>query len=117
MYNLTMFNTEEELCELTGLSSDNYCKALWEAGFDLDDWDVGFCSEEPLDYVCNEETKKDYEQDSQDCSGDTCYINFDDEHRVPTDDAHWLIEQMENYCVGYRHIEYDGKHYYLVYHA
>lgn len=48
MYNLTMFNTEEELCELTGLSSDNYCRALWEAGFDLDDWDAGFQCEKPL---------------------------------------------------------------------
>ena len=33
------------------------------------------------------------------------------------DGAYWLISKMENYCVGYEHIEYNGKHYYMVYHS
>lgn len=35
---VTFFHTEEQLTALTGLSHD----ALWEAGFNLDDWDFGF---------------------------------------------------------------------------
>lgn len=29
----------------------------------------------------------------------------------------WLMSQMENYCVGFSHTEYNGMHYYLVHHA
>lgn len=49
MINLVMFNTVEDLAELTGLSTDNHNQALWDAGFDLDDWDIGFQTDEPLD--------------------------------------------------------------------
>ena len=36
-----VFETEEDLLKLTGLYDR---KDLWEVGFDLDDWDIGFCS-------------------------------------------------------------------------
>ena len=49
MTNLVMFNTVEDLAKLTGLSTDNHNQALWDAGFDLDDWDVGFQTDESLD--------------------------------------------------------------------
>ena len=49
MINLVMFNTVEDLAKLTGLSTDNYNQALWDAGFDLDDWDIGFQTDESLD--------------------------------------------------------------------
>jgi hypothetical protein len=41
MVKLIAFDTEEELMELTGLSEDE----LWEKGFHLDDWNIGFQSE------------------------------------------------------------------------
>ena len=36
MLNLVVFETEEELCELTGLTEQE----LWEKGFNLDDWEI-----------------------------------------------------------------------------
>lgn len=44
MLNLVVFETEEELCELTGLTEDE----LWQKGFNLDDWEIGFQSEVKL---------------------------------------------------------------------
>ena len=29
----------------------------------------------------------------------------------------FMLSRMESYCVGYEHVEYNGKHYYMVYHA
>lgn len=118
MYNIIMFDTEEELLELTGLKTE---QELWNLGFNLDDWDAGFCSEKPLDHVYGdaegEDIKEDYEWDSESYSHDAFDDGFSDERRVPNDDADWLVTQMENYCVGYHHVEYNGKHYYTVHHA
>lgn len=44
MVNLVVFETEEELCELIGLTEDE----LWQKGFNLDDWEIGFQSEVKL---------------------------------------------------------------------
>lgn len=44
MLNLVVFETEEELCELTGLTEHE----LWKKGFNLDDWEIGFQSEVKL---------------------------------------------------------------------
>lgn len=44
--NCIIFDTEEDLFKLTGLGCS---QALWESGFDLDDWDIGFCSDVELD--------------------------------------------------------------------
>lgn len=44
MLNLVVFETEEELCELTGLTEDEQ----WQKGFNLDDWEIGFQSEVKL---------------------------------------------------------------------
>lgn len=38
MSHITLFDTEEELIALTGLTH----KQLWDAGFNLDDWNWGF---------------------------------------------------------------------------
>ena len=75
---------------------------LWENNFDLDDWDVGFVSDVPLT-----ETWVHDDDDYDD----------NDEYEEPVDDAWWLVHQMEGYCVGYEHIEYRGRHYYMVHHA
>ena len=29
----------------------------------------------------------------------------------------FMLSRMENYCLGYEHVEYNRKHYYMVYHA
>lgn len=42
---IVLFQNEEELQLLTGLNHT----ALWHHGFNLDDWDIGFRSPEPLD--------------------------------------------------------------------
>lgn len=99
MINLVMFNTEKELIELTGLSHEE----LWDNGFDLDDWDVGFLSDIPLTVIETYEYGEHGEK-------------FD-ENEEPVNGAAWLVHQMESYCVGYSHIEFGGKYYYMVYHS
>ena len=82
MKTITFFSNESELSELTGLNHEQ----LWDAGFDLDDWDFGFVSDTEFNWY------------------DTSYEFF-------------MISKMESYCVGYRYVEYNGKHYYMVYHS
>ena len=91
MKTVTFFETREELRELTGLPGDNYDEALWNAGFDLDDWDFGFVSD----------------TEWSDAWGwnDGSYMEW------------WLLQRMEDHCVGYQHTEYNGKHYYIAYHS
>ena len=84
MIELKMLTSREDLRKITGLPSDNHDEALWDAGFNLDDWDVCFVSDVPL------------EED---------------------DDAYWLLMRMESYCVGYEHVEYGGKYFYIAYHS
>ena len=74
-----IFTTEEELSKLTGLDHES----LWGEGFDLDDWDIGFCCDRKLN------NNKEW----------------------------WLIQQMDNYCVGYSMVEFEGFYYYMVYHS
>lgn len=97
MIDLKMLTTREDLRKITGLPGDNYDEALWDAGFNLDDWDVCFVSDVPL-------TIDEKEEDGLTLTN-------------AIDGAYWLISKMENYCVGYEHIEYNGKHYYMVYHS
>lgn len=96
MINLTMFSTEEDLIELTGLTHDE----LWENDFNLDDWNVGFVSDVPL-------TVTRHNDDDEDGG----------EYEEPVEDAYWLVYQMDDYCVGYEHVEFKGRHYYMVHHA
>lgn len=44
MERLVAFETEEELQKLTGLNREE----LWENGFNLDDWDIGFQTSKKL---------------------------------------------------------------------
>lgn len=96
MINLTMFSTEKDLIKLTGLTHDE----LWKNDFHLDDWDVGFVSDVPL-------TVTRHNDDDEDGG----------EYEEPVEDAYWLVYQMDNYCVGYEHVEFKGRHYYMVHHA
>lgn len=86
MMKLIMFNTTEDLKKLTGLSRDE----LWDAGFDLDDWDVGFQTDEPM-------------PNGYDTGG--------------TGVSAWLTMKMDDCCCGYKETEYNGKYYYMVYHS
>lgn len=87
---IIFFDTREELAELTGLSMENHCSAIWDAGFNLDDWDFGFVSEK--EWLPYSDKKQPY------------YVE-------------WLLRRMEQHCVGYEHIKYNGKHCYMAYHS
>lgn len=108
MINITMFDTVEDLCKLTGLQTE---KDLWNNGFNLDDWDVGFVSDVPLTMTVKEKAE-DIDRHHYGIYESSYY-----EYEVPVEGASWLINRMEQYCVGYLHTEYKGKHYYMVYHA
>lgn len=97
MINLRITDSREDIREWTGLPSDNYDEALWNAGFNLDDWDM--CIESDTRLL----------QEVNSAGGD--------KWTEPKDDAYWLVRQMENYCVGYNEVEYNGKWYYTVHHA
>lgn len=84
---IRFFEDRYDLRELTGLPDDNHDEALWKAGFNLDDLDFGIVADAELSW------------------NNTPYYEF------------WLLMKMENHCVGYEHVEYGGKHYYLVYHS
>lgn len=89
MINLRITDNREDIRKWTGLPSDNYDEALWNAGFDLDDWDM--CIESDVRLV--------------------------DDYGNSQTDAWWLVNQMEGYCCGYNEVEYNGKWYYTVHHA
>ncbi len=99
MVNFIMFNTAEDLLKLTGLPDRT---ALWDAGFNLDDWDAGFCSDVKL----HKSTPYVDEDDGEEYS----YVEW-------LDEAYWLGNRMDQYCVGYNYCEFNGKHYYTVHHA
>ena len=40
MITLRITDNREDIRRWTGLPSDNYDGALWDAGFNLDDWDI-----------------------------------------------------------------------------
>lgn len=91
MLNLVVFETEEELCELTGLTEHE----LWQKGFNLDDWEIGFQSEVKLHKT---PTKKDIANGYRE---NELIALFD----LP---AHWLMSQMNAYCVGANYVFWTG---------
>jgi hypothetical protein len=104
MNTITFFSTREELRQLTGLPDDNYNEALWNVGFDLDDWDFGFVSDEPFHEMV----------ESEDYEGNPCEV------RQGRDEPYymeWLLNRMDDWCVGYSYTEYAGKHYYIAHHS
>lgn len=89
MITLRITDNIEDIRQWTGLPSDNYDEALWNVGFDLDDWDM--CIESDVRLV--------------------------DDYGNSQTDAWWLVNQMDAYCCGYNEVEYNGKWYYTVHHA
>lgn len=89
MISLRITDNRGDIRRWTGLPSDNHDEALWDAGFNLDDWDM--CIE-----------------------SDIRLIDDDGSYRS---EAWWLMNQMDAYCCGYKEVEYNGKWYYTVHHA
>ena len=81
---ITFFSEEKELSQLTGLNHDQ----LWEAGFNLDDWDFGFVTDK----------------------------KWSDEWESPAYER-WVLNHIDSHCCGYEHVEHNGKHYYMLYHS
>lgn len=97
MINLRITDNREDIRAWTGLPEDNHDEALWEAGFNLDDWDICIESDERLIKEADFGTGERWIE--------------------PVPEAWWLVLQMDNYCVGYNEVEYNGKWYYTVHHA
>jgi len=97
--NLIFFETSKDLEELTGLTHDE----LWEHGFNLDDMDWGFCTD--IDCFTTETDEWGYENTS-----------YDYEKNPPAYISR-LLDMMNDYCVGYCHAFYNGKHYFTQHHA
>lgn len=100
MVKLIEFETEEELMELTGLTEDE----LWKNGFNLDDWDIGFQSDTKLHKTPTEEDiENGFNKDE-----------LLEDYSLP---AHWLMMEMNHYCVGANYVYFNDKHYYTVHHS
>ena len=97
MINLKITDNREDIRKWTGLPSDNFDEALWNVGFNLDDWDICIESDTRLLQEVND-------------GGDIGWTE-------PVSEAWWLVRQMENYCCGYNEVEYNGKWYYTVHHS
>ena len=96
MINLKVTDNREDIRTWTGLPADNYDEALWNAGFNLDDWDI--CIESDTRLI------REVEEDEEIWT-------------EPAGEAWWLVNQMDAYCCGYNEVEYNGKWYYTVHHA
>ena len=101
MINIRITNNREDIRKWTGLSSNNHDddddEALWDAGFDLDDWDICIESDTRLLKRVSDGRGSWWDE--------------------PLEEADWLVRQMKNYCCGYNEVEYNGKWYYTVHHA
>lgn len=123
MMNMTVFTTREELSQLTGLDRN----ALWDAGFNLDDWDIGFCCDEKFHTGREPEEEEIEIQDSRTSGWGWGFQKHEDEEYKEDEEEgvcvdyespySWLMSAMCNYCVGPSYTFYGGKHYYLVHHA
>jgi len=95
--NLKFFDDVDDLGTLTGLNHNQ----LWDAGFNLDDMDWGFVSDK--EYTFNKTDEYGYE-----------YSEI--KYNIPQF-AEQILRMMENYCMGFYHVEYGEKHYYTLHHA
>ena len=86
---VTFFHTEKQLQALTGLTHDG----LWEAGFDLDDWDYGFVTVEE-------------------------WPDPDGAWGANVPEYQWHLPMLISAnCCELAHMEWQGRHYYMRYHA
>ena len=111
MKKIIVFDKEEDIFEILGWKytgewekDRDLHEKLWDAGFNLDDWDQGFCCDELLHTPHPGETEDGYDYEE--------YYGLDWK-----DDVHWLGMEMNNYCVGPNYCEFEGKHWYTVHHS
>lgn len=103
MKNIIAFNTVKDVYDILGLKynalyyDEPQYEELWDAGFNFDDWDIGFACKEPLCRIVKDEDEYEYYEWS--------------------DDVRWLGMRMENYCVGVNICEYGGYYWYTVHHS
>ena len=109
---LTFFNDVSDLIALTGLTEDQ----LWQHGANLDDWDYGFCCKEPLHRIVKEEKDESDIESWDNPEDDGKYYQYRAEYCYD-DPTYHLMQNAENYCVGWNHFEYNGMHYYTVHHS
>ena len=62
---------------------------LWDNGFNLDDMDFGF------------RVRKEWNIEK-----------YDDPYY-----RYWILNHMDQHCVGYEHVKYKNWHYYMLYHS
>ena len=105
MIALTYFESEEDLQRLTGLDHDG----LWDAGFNLDDWDFGFRTKRKLH---NEKVSKWVSE----WTG-TEYEEKDISFRDNLSEGYYLYRFVEGNCVGCQATFYKGYWYYMEYHS
>ena len=108
--NVTFFDNSEDLEILTGHTHEE----LWELGFNLDDMDCGFCTEAVGCFEVEKRedefgyTRWEWKHDIHDlyyrCDGFPAAI-------------HKLLDDWENYCVGYCIAYCDGMVYVTLHHA
>lgn len=103
MLKMTWFETEEDLQKLTGLNHDQ----LWDAGFDLDDWDFGFRVTKKIHTTVERDQN---DSNSEDYYREEIEADWDKE-------GYWLLSRMQNCCCGAKHVKLGRYHYYLCYHS
>ena len=60
MREVKIFSTVEEVYQILGREcpekywEDSFYDSLWDAGFNFDDWDIGFCCKEPFTFTEHE---------------------------------------------------------------
>lgn len=110
MVKIKLFETEEELKKLTKLTDD---KALWDAGFDMDDFDFGIVLDHP---IADKVTYTFYGRDITDRK-ECVFTDVDYDPLGTNTKAETLImQQWKEYGKGGTYVEYGGKHYYLFHH-
>lgn len=83
------FDNERQLQTLTGLDH----KGLWDAGFNLDDWDYGFVTVEE-------------------------WPDPDGMWSADVPEYQWHLPMLiSGNCCAFTHTEWQGRHYYMRYHA
>lgn len=118
--NVVVFDTAEDLMSLTGIQT---YEGLWEAGFNMDDWDWGVVLDEPM----HDDVKR-MEHHSEFCWIDhlgkyhheDAYDEEVTECQEKEEMPYWMRQlywNWENYCVGGSHNFYNGKHYYMWHHS
>lgn len=110
-------------------TANKHILELWDAGFNLDDWDMGIASKIPLHTYVDAKTGNDLsEEEANERRAKIKKLESDGkwEEACELDDtlaiewkdgAGWIGSHMESYCVGCNYCYFNGYHWYTVHHA